>query len=92
MNGRPPIVELANVSKHFGSVLALRDISLQVFPGEVCCLLGDNGAGKSTLIKILSGVYTPDEGEMRVEGQPVRFRSPREALELLYALRARSKA
>jgi simple sugar transport system ATP-binding protein len=81
MNGPLPIVELRGVSKHFGSVLALRDISIQVFPGEVCCLLGDNGAGKSTLIKILSGVYTPDEGEMLVEGQPVRFSSPRDALD-----------
>src|SRR5215510_5483743 len=81
MNARQPIVELRGVSKHFGSVLALQDISLQVYPGEVCCLLGDNGAGKSTLIKILSGVYTPDEGEMLVEGQPVRFASPRNALD-----------
>ncbi len=81
MMGTQPIVELRGVSKHFGSVLALRDISLQVFPGEVCCLLGDNGAGKSTLIKILSGVYTPDDGEMLVEGQPVRFSSPRDALD-----------
>lgn len=81
MNGLQPIVELRGVSKHFGSVLALRDISIQVFPGEVCCLLGDNGAGKSTLIKILSGVYMPDDGEMLVEGQPVRFSSPRDALD-----------
>ena len=81
MNASQPIVELRGVSKHFGSVLALQDISLQVYPGEVCCLLGDNGAGKSTLIKILSGVYTPDEGEMLVEGQAVRFASPRNALD-----------
>ena len=85
MNGLLPIVELRGVSKHFGSVLALRDISIQVFPGEVCCLLGDNGAGKSTLIKILSGVYTPDDGEMLVEGQPVRFSSPRDAATLWFA-------
>jgi len=81
MNGSQAIVELSGVSKHFGSVQALQDISLRVFPGEVCCLLGDNGAGKSTLIKILSGVYTPDEGEMRVEGRPVHFSSPRDALD-----------
>jgi simple sugar transport system ATP-binding protein len=76
-----PILELRNVSKHFGSVLALEGISLQVFPGEVCCLLGDNGAGKSTLIKILSGVHTPSSGEVLVDGAPVRFSSPRAALD-----------
>ena len=81
MNGSQPIVELRGVSKHFGSVHRAQDISLQVCPGEVCCLLGDNGAGKSTLIKILSGVYTPDEGEMLVDGQPVHFSSPRDALD-----------
>lgn len=53
---------------------------MAVYPGEVHCLLGDNGAGKSTLIKILSGVHGPDRGEMRVQGQPVSFGSPRDAL------------
>jgi simple sugar transport system ATP-binding protein len=81
MTSGHPIVELRQVSKHFGSVVALKDISLQVFPGEVCCLLGDNGAGKSTLIKILSGVYAPDEGELLVEGRPERFTSPRDSLD-----------
>jgi simple sugar transport system ATP-binding protein len=76
-----PILEMRNVSKHFGSVLALQDISLQVYPGEVCCLLGDNGAGKSTLIKILSGVHPPSSGDVLVDGVPVRFGSPRDALD-----------
>jgi simple sugar transport system ATP-binding protein len=76
-----PIIELKGVSKFFGSVVALREVSLQVLPGEVCCLLGDNGAGKSTLIKILSGVYPPDEGDLVVEGHAVRFASPRDALD-----------
>ncbi len=58
------------VSKYFGSVIALQDISMFVRAGEVTCLLGDNGAGKSTLIKTLSGVYTPDEGEYLFEGEP----------------------
>jgi simple sugar transport system ATP-binding protein len=71
-----PYVELRSVSKYFGSVIALKDVSFGVEPGEVHCLLGDNGAGKSTLIKTLSGVYTPDEGEIRVAGRPVRFASP----------------
>src|SRR6185369_6663618 len=77
----PPILELKHVSKRFGSVIALSDISLAVRSGEVCCLLGDNGAGKSTLIKILSGVHRPDAGEMLLDGQPVRFSSPRDALD-----------
>jgi simple sugar transport system ATP-binding protein len=76
-----PIVELRNVSKSFGSVRALEGISLAVKGGEVCCLLGDNGAGKSTLIKILSGVHAPDSGEMLLDGKPVRFASPRDALD-----------
>jgi simple sugar transport system ATP-binding protein len=76
-----PILEVKNVSKLFGSVIALSNVSAQVFPGEVTCLLGDNGAGKSTLIKILSGVHQPTEGEYYFEGEPVVFNSPREALE-----------
>ncbi len=75
-----PLIEVQGVSKHFGNVLALEDISMNVRAGEVHCLLGDNGAGKSTLIKILSGVHAPDHGEMRIDGQPVRFGSPRDAL------------
>jgi simple sugar transport system ATP-binding protein len=74
-------VELRNVSKYFGSVVALEDVSIDVHYGEVHCLLGDNGAGKSTLIKIISGVFKPDRGEMLVDGQPVHFSSPREALD-----------
>jgi simple sugar transport system ATP-binding protein len=69
-------VELKAVSKYFGSVIALKDVSFDVEPGEIHCLLGDNGAGKSTLIKVLSGVYVPDEGEILVDGQPTRFASP----------------
>ena len=73
-----PAIELRNVSKRFGSVIALRDVSIAVNPGEVHCLLGDNGAGKSTLIKILSGVHRPSEGRS-CGGQAGRFRSPRDA-------------
>ena len=75
-----PILEVRNVSRYFGSVIALKNVSMTVYPGEVMCLLGDNGAGKSTLIKILSGVHQPSEGEYLLEGNPVRFASPREAL------------
>jgi simple sugar transport system ATP-binding protein len=75
-----PLIDVRHVSKAFGNVQALHDVSLAVRPGEVHCLLGDNGAGKSTLIKILSGVHPPDTGEMMIDGQPVRFGSPRDAL------------
>ncbi|CAN5651073.1 ATP-binding cassette domain-containing protein [soil metagenome] len=80
-NGHVPAVELRGVSKFFGSVVALDDVSVNVHYGEVHCLLGDNGAGKSTLIKIISGVFKPDRGEMLVDGQPVSFNSPRAALD-----------
>ncbi len=75
-----PLLEVANVSRYFGSVIALKDISMRVNAGEVMCLLGDNGAGKSTLIKILSGVHQPSEGSYLVEGKEVHFTSPRDAL------------
>ena len=75
-----PLIEVQAVSKIFGSVIALKDISMSVNAGEVMCLLGDNGAGKSTLIKILSGVYRPSDGHYMVEGKEARFSSPREAL------------
>ena len=78
-NPRVPLLEVRHVSKYFGSVIALRDISMQVYAGEVTCVLGDNGAGKSTLIKILSGVHAHEEGEFLVEGKPVRFSGPRDA-------------
>ncbi len=77
-----PILEVQNISKFFGSVIALKDVSMFVRPGEVTCLLGDNGAGKSTLIKVLSGVHKPDEGVYRYQGKEVNFSSPRDALDL----------
>jgi simple sugar transport system ATP-binding protein len=77
MNGC--LLEARSVSKYFGSVNALQDISLRVNAGEVTCVLGDNGAGKSTLIKILSGVHAPDQGELLMNGEPVTFTNPRDA-------------
>ena len=75
------ILELEGVTKVFGSAIALREVSLRLRRGEVHCLLGDNGAGKSTLIKILAGVHPPSAGIFRVDGEPVVFASPREALD-----------
>ena len=75
-----PLVRLTDAGKHYGNIIALQGVTLQVAAGEVTCVLGDNGAGKSTLIKIMSGVHQHDEGTYKVEGQPVRFSSPREAL------------
>jgi simple sugar transport system ATP-binding protein len=73
------LLEARNLTKYFGSVTALEDISLSVNAGEVTCVLGDNGAGKSTLIKILSGVHAPDSGTLVLDGAEVRFSDPRDA-------------
>jgi simple sugar transport system ATP-binding protein len=74
------LLETRRLSKYFGSVIAIKDISMLVRPGTVTCLLGDNGAGKSTLIKTLSGVYEPSEGEYLCDGETIRLKSPRDAL------------
>ncbi|MDY0745549.1 ATP-binding cassette domain-containing protein [Paucibacter sp. R3-3] len=76
------ILELDGVSKFFGTAIALQDVTLRLRRGEVHCLLGDNGAGKSTLIKTLAGVHMPSRGRYLVEGSEVRFKSPREALDM----------
>jgi simple sugar transport system ATP-binding protein len=78
-DGRTPLLEVRNVSKYFGSVIALNDVSVNVYAGEVTCVLGDNGAGKSSLIKIMSGVHPHDAGELLVNGEPVHMRGPRDA-------------
>jgi simple sugar transport system ATP-binding protein len=75
----PPLIEVKDLVKHFGSVIALSGVSLRVLAGEVVCLLGDNGAGKSTLIKTLSGVFRPTSGAFFVDGNPVVMTSPRDA-------------
>ena len=76
-----PIVEMKNIEKHFGPVIALNGVSFDVRPGECHCLLGDNGAGKSTFIKTMSGVHKPTAGEIHFEGAPMSFDSPRDAME-----------
>src|SRR3954453_21573328 len=71
-----PLLELSHINKAFPGVKALNDVQFEMLPGEVHALLGENGAGKSTLIKIVSGVYRPDAGEVRIDGRPVRFAGP----------------
>jgi simple sugar transport system ATP-binding protein len=75
----PHLLETRTISKFYGNVVALREISAHVDAGEVTCVLGDNGAGKSSFIKILSGVHQPDDGQLLVDGEPVIFHSPRDA-------------
>ncbi len=74
-----PVIEAVNISKAFGATTALVDVSLKAYAGRILALLGDNGAGKSTLIKILSGVFAPDQGELRFHGEPVIFKNPADA-------------
>jgi D-xylose transport system ATP-binding protein len=74
-----PLVEMRNISKAFGGVHAVEDVTIELYPGEVLGIVGHNGAGKSTLIKILSGAYHADEGEIFVQGQNVQIRNPRDA-------------
>ncbi len=76
---RPPLVEMRSIYKSFGGVHALENVTIDLHAGEVVGLVGHNGAGKSTLIKILSGVYEADSGEIFIDGQAVTIRSPRDA-------------
>jgi simple sugar transport system ATP-binding protein len=77
-----PLVEMLGISKAFGAVQALDRVDLAIRPGEVLGLVGDNSAGKSTLMKILTGAYQPDEGEVRIQGRPVAIRSPQDSRRL----------
>ncbi|SED98988.1 monosaccharide ABC transporter ATP-binding protein, CUT2 family [Streptomyces misionensis] len=79
--GDAPLVELRGAGKSYGNVRALHGVDLTVRAGRVTCVLGDNGAGKSTLIKIISGLHRHTEGDFLVDGRPVRFGTPREALD-----------
>src|SRR5579863_4266702 len=75
-----PVLQLRNISKSFGAIRALTDVSLTLEPGEVLGLMGDNGAGKSTLVKIMAGNFPPTSGQIILEdGQPVVFHKPVEA-------------
>ncbi len=79
---RTPILELKGITKRFGAVQALNGVDFEVFPAEVAALVGDNGAGKSTLIKIISGIYPADGGDIRFEGNPVTIHGPRDVTRL----------
>ena len=77
---QPPVLEMTGIHKAFPGVVALDGVDLTLHAGEVHMLLGENGAGKSTLVKILSGAYRKDSGEIRMHGQAVEIQSPRDAL------------
>ena len=83
-----PVVEMRGISKSFGPVRALADVDLTLEPGEILGLVGDKSAGKSTLMKILTGAYQRDLGEILIDGEPVHFRSPHESralgIEMIY--------
>src|SRR2546425_4291406 len=74
-----PVLETRGLVKRYGHVTALDGADFELYPGEILAVIGDNGAGKSTLIKALSGAVIPDEGEIRLDGIPVHFRSPLDA-------------
>ena len=76
-----PLVELADVGKRYGNIIALREVTMTVDAGKVTCVLGDNGAGKSTLIKIIAGLHQHTDGTLRVGGEETTFTSPRQALD-----------
>src|ERR1051325_209833 len=67
-----PVLQMKNISKRFDTTQALDDVSLELYPGEINALMGENGAGTSTLIKIMTGVYHPDDGEILLNGTPIR--------------------
>lgn len=79
MNNNSPLLSLKNISKNFGAICALEDVSFDIFRGEVVALLGDNGAGKSTLVKIIAGGMAATHGKIFFEGRQVNFNSPAEA-------------
>jgi D-xylose transport system ATP-binding protein len=76
---RTPVVEMRDINVAFGGVHAVRDVSIDLYPGEVVGLVGGNGAGKSTLMRVLSGAHPADSGEIRVNGAGVSIRNPRDA-------------
>ncbi|MGV9714318.1 ATP-binding cassette domain-containing protein, partial [Gordonia sp. NPDC003424] len=78
--GKVPLIELKDVGKSYGAIIALKGINLRVNAGEVTCVLGDNGAGKSTLIKIMAGLHQQTEGQLLIDGEEIKLDSPKHAL------------
>jgi fructose transport system ATP-binding protein len=76
---KQPILSAHGLVKRYGRVTALDNADFDLYPGEILAVIGDNGAGKSSLIKALSGAVRPDEGEIRLDGKPVQFKTPLEA-------------
>ncbi len=77
-----PLLEVKNITKRFGGLTAVDNVNMKIFPGEVVGILGDNGAGKSTLIKVISGVYHAEEGQIFFEGSKIKISNPIEALKI----------
>src|SRR6218665_501656 len=77
-----PKITLSGITKTFPGVRALHKVALELYPGQVTALIGENGAGKSTLVKTMTGIYQPDEGEIRIDGEPVTLSSPHAAFKL----------
>ncbi len=82
MPDSPPLIEMRNIHKQFGAVQALRGVDLTLYQNQVLGLVGDNAASKSTLMKILTGAYSPDQGEIFIDGQPVHFFKPEDTRRL----------
>ncbi|MEW5958955.1 MAG: ATP-binding cassette domain-containing protein [Chloroflexota bacterium] len=82
MSDQVPLVEMCNIHKKFGAVQALQGVDLTLYKNEVLGLVGDNAAGKSTLMKILAGVYSPDQGQIFIDGRPVQFFKPEDSRRL----------
>lgn len=75
-------VKMENITKCFGKVTANKDVTLELYKGEILSLLGENGSGKTTLMNMLSGIYFPDEGQIYIDGKPVTIASPKDAFAL----------
>ena len=80
METKTAAIEMRNITKRFGPVLANDKVWLNIYRGEILALLGENGSGKTTLMNMLSGIYFPDEGEIKIDGKEVVIRSPRTPL------------
>ena len=81
MSKKSPAIELRDISKHFGKVAAIKDVSLTVNSGEILSVLGENGSGKTTLMNMISGIYYPDNGQILIDGKEVVIRSPKAAFD-----------